>query len=137
MTAFATSDDVESRWRPLTDDEKAIANTLLDDASDMIRTRWADVDDRISAGSLTEDSVLRVVAGMVKRAMINGATEGVDSMAQGAGPFSQNLKYSNPNGNLYLTREDIRLLDGRVGRRAFAVDLSPDVVPCSYDRGCW
>jgi hypothetical protein len=73
---------------------------------------------------------------MVKRAMIVGEAEGLESRSQTAGVFSINDKFTNPNANLYFTAEDIRLLDGRAGRRAFAVDLSSNVTPCSY-RGDW
>lgn len=129
-TPFATATDVAARWRTLTSDETAIANTLAIDASDMIRTRWPDVDDRVTAGTLTTASLTRVVANMVKRAMIVGEAEGLESRSQAAGAFSISDKFTNPNANLYFTAEDIRLLDGRAARRAFAVDLSNNVAPC-------
>lgn len=131
---FATAIDVEERWRTLSPAETATANILASDASDMIRTRWSDVDDRIATGSLSADSLLRVVAGMVKRAMMNADVEGLESRAQTAGIFSVSDKYANPNANLYFTAEDLRLLDGRRGRRAFAVDLSPNVTPYWVER---
>lgn len=116
MSAFASSDDVVARWRPLTDAERGVVDTLIDDASDMIRVRWPDVDQRVTNGSLSEDSLRRVVANMVKRAMLNGATEGVQSQAQGVGPYSLNTTFSNPTGSLYLTAEDARLFDGHAPR---------------------
>lgn len=126
---FADATDVAARWRTLTSDEQARANVLAEDASDMIRTRWPDVDDRVAAGKLTAASLTRVVANMVKRAMIVGDNEGLESRSENAGPFGYSDKFTNPNANLYFTAEDVRLLDGRVGRRAFAVDLSPNVPP--------
>ncbi len=133
-TPFATATDVADRWRTLTSDEATIADTLAADASDMIRTRWPDVDDRIASGLLTELSLVRVVATMVKRAMIVGDREGLESRSQGAGPFNVSDKFANPNANLYFTAEDVRLFDGRAGRRAFAVDLSPNIAPCWQER---
>lgn len=112
MVAFATHEDVEARWRPLSDAEDAVADRLAMDASDMIRERWPDVDDRITAGSLTADGLTRIVAQMVKRAMIVGDALGLESRAQTAGPFSVSDKFSNPTGNLYLTNADILYLDG-------------------------
>lgn len=123
-TPFATASDVEARWRTLTSEEETVAETLCADASDMIRSRWPDVDDRIAVGTLSADSLLRVVANMVKRAMINAGTEGVESRQQTAGPFGVNDKFANPDANLYFNAEDLRLLDGRGARRAFAVDLT-------------
>lgn len=124
-TPFATATDVADRWRTLTSTEALIADTLAFDASDMIRSRWPDVDARIAAGTLSAASLTRVVASMVKRAMIVGDSEGLESRAQTAGPFSVSDKFTNPNANLYFTAEDVRLLGGRAARRAFAVDLAP------------
>lgn len=111
MTAFATVSDVAARWRPLSDAEEIIAATLLDDASDIIRLRFPDVDDRITAGTLSADSVTRIVATMVKRAMINMDTAGVAQRSQTAGPFAVSDKFTNPTGNLYLTADELLLFE--------------------------
>lgn len=108
---FATYADVEARWRTLTSAEQTVATTLLADASDMIRSRWADVDSRIAAASLDASSVVRVVANMVKRAMIIGDNEGLESRSETAGPFAYSDKFANPNGNLYFTQDDLRLFE--------------------------
>ena len=135
-TPFATATDVAARWRTLTSQETDRANVLAADASDMIRSRWPDVDERVAAGTLSELSLTRVVANMVKRAMIVGNNEGLESHSEGAGPFNYSDKFTNPNANLYFTAEDVRLLTGKRGGRAFGVDLSSNVPPCSY-RGDW
>lgn len=127
---FATAEDVAARWRTLTSEEVVTANVLAEDASDMIRSRWTDVDARLASGALRPASLRRIVANMVKRAMIVGASEGLESRAQTSGPFSLSDKFTNPNANLYFTAEDIRLLDGGRARRAFAVDLSSNAPPC-------
>lgn len=116
MAAFATTSDVAIRWRPLSPEEKDLAVTLLEDASDIVRTRWPDVDDRIAAGTLLERSVTRVVANMVKRAMRVGDTEGIESQAQTAGPFAVTNRFTNPDANLFLTAEDVRLFEGDPSR---------------------
>lgn len=113
MAAFAIVQDVEDRWRPLSTDERVVAATLIEDASDMIRVRWPDVDDRISASSLSDGTVKRVVAGMVRRAMLNRDAEGVVQMQTTTGPFSDGATYTNPNNNLYLSAEDILALGGQ------------------------
>jgi hypothetical protein len=109
---FATHTDVEARWRPLSDAEDAVADQLATDASDMIRERWPDIDQRVTSGAIAAETLTRIVAQMVKRAMLNGDSEGLESRAQAAGPFSVSDKFANPNGNLYLTTADITLLDG-------------------------
>lgn len=135
-TPFATASDVAARWRTLTSEESARASVLAEDASDMIRARWPDVDDRVTAGTLSALSLTRVTANMVKRAMIVGDSEGLESRSEAAGPFNYSDKFANPNANLYFTAEDVRLLAGKRGGRAFGVDLSSNVPPCSY-RGDW
>lgn len=109
---FADFTDVQARWRPLSMEESVIADQLCIDASTMIRERWSDVDDRVAAGTLLPESLARIVALMVKRAMISGDAEGLESRQQAAGPFSVSDKFSNPNGNLYFTAADLLVLDG-------------------------
>lgn len=120
LQPFATAFDVAARWRPLTDTEQAVADVLIGDASAMVRSRWPDVDQRVESGALAEADVLRVVAAMVKRAMINGPVEGVEQQSQAAGPFSLSQRFTNPNANLYFTAEDLRLFDPE-GARTRAV----------------
>lgn len=127
--AFATATDVESRWRPLSSGERVIATTLLGDASAILRAECSDVDARLSAipPTLDADIPKMIVCAMVKRAMIAGAdVEGVTAHQQTAGPFSQSLTYSNPMGNLYLTKAERRLL-GCGGQQAFSVDMTPTI----------
>lgn len=110
-TPFATTTDVAARWRALSSTEEPVASVLLGDASDIIRSRWADVDSRIAVGTLSADSVRRVVALMVKRALIHLESDGLESRTESVGPFSTADKYANPQGNLYLTAEDVRLFE--------------------------
>lgn len=123
MADFATYQDVEARWRPLASaEEQDRVTVLLGDASDMIRTRFPDIDDRLASGLARTETLVRIAAGMVKRALLIGEHEGVESSSDTAGPFVRTQSYANPSGNLYLSSDDIRTL-GR-SRRAFAVDLS-------------
>lgn len=115
-TPFATATDVAARWRPLSTAETAIADTLAADASDMIRNRWPDIDLRVAGDNPTALSVTRIVAAMVKRAMLVGDAEGLSQHMEVAGPFQQRQTFANPNGNLYFTSEDIRVLSGETAR---------------------
>lgn len=107
---FADVSDIEARWRPLSAAETTVADALLDDASDLIRNRFGDIDARLDSGSITEATLVRVVVGMVRRAMLSPGFEGVESLQQTTGPFSVNAKYVNPAGNLYLSADDVRAL---------------------------
>lgn len=123
-TPFATTADLADRWPSYSADQEIYAMTLLADASAMIRERWRDVDARIASGALMSDSLVRIVCGMVKRAMINTDSEGLQSHSETAGTLSEQRTFTNPDGNLYPTSSDVRVLDSRPTRRAFAVDLS-------------
>lgn len=108
---FATSTDVENRWRELTISERDLADTLAEDASRRVRRRWKTIDARIAAGALDSEDVRMVVAGVVKRAMLNSASEGVSSKTDSGGVYSQSVTYVNPSANLYFTEEDARVLN--------------------------
>jgi hypothetical protein len=91
---------------------------LIDRASRKIRRRWPDVDDRIAADTLTAEDVADVVAEMVQVAMTQ--TPGVSQNSETTGPFSQNIRYTNPNSRLYFTDDMIEVFDGRTAAQAWA-----------------
>lgn len=111
MAALATVDDVAARWRPLTSEEALIVATLLGDASDMVRVRFPSIDADILSGAVSAATAVRVVAGMVRRAMLNRETEGVTQGSETVGPFSTSASYVNPSGNLYLSKDDLLSFD--------------------------
>lgn len=115
---FATVQDLESRWHKLLDSESEQATVLLADASQMVIDTCPQY---VNASPLTLTSI---VCAMVKRAMISGDSDavGVSSTQETAGPFSQSMSYTNPMGDLYLTKaEKLRL--GKGSQRAFSIDL--------------
>ncbi|WP_442972483.1 Gp19/Gp15/Gp42 family protein [Rhodococcus sp. BH5] len=125
---YATVSDLESRWRPLESAEAVTASALLEDAAVMIRAACPDVDVRIDAGLLDPSVPVIVSCRMVKRAMsAPDGFEGVSGFNQSAGPFSQNLSFANPAGDMWLGKPDRKLL-GCSTQRAFMVDLLPPVV---------
>jgi hypothetical protein len=128
VVSYAEPSDVADRWRPLTDEEERRARTLLMDASLRVRRRFPRIDDRITLGDLDPMEIAAVVAGMVKRAMISTGYEGVTQSTQAAGPFQSSQSFTNPNGNLYFTADDLAVLSDGGQRRAFTVDLTPPLV---------
>lgn len=133
---FATPDDLAKRWRPLDSDETERATELLSDASAVIRTECPGIDAKITPVPPATEPELdpgipkMIVCAMVKRAMlVANDADGVSATQQTAGPFSQSLTFSNPMGNLYLTKAEKRLL-GCVAQEAFTVPMStvPTVV---------
>lgn len=115
--AFATVDDLAARWRVLSDSERRQAETLLDDASDLIR---AECPTYVDAGRST---LKRITCAIVKRAMLAGGdAAGISQSSQTAGPFTESLTYANPAGELYLTNAERTSL-GLKRQRAFSVEL--------------
>ena len=113
---YATVGDVTARWRAMSDSEETRCVALLADASDMIRTtcpNWQ------AAGA---DTLRRVTCAAVIRALQSGDMAGVTQSSQTAGPFSQSWSYSNPSGDLYLTKAEKKALGGTV--RLGSTDLS-------------
>ena len=106
--AYAEVSDIESRWRELSTDEQARASVLIDDASAMLDSLvTVDETDEKQAALLKT-----VCCSMVIRSM--SATEsdgfGASSMSMTAGPYAQQWTYSNPTGDMYLTKMEKRLL---------------------------
>lgn len=129
--AYAIVSDVEARWRTLTAAERARAEVLLEDAAVEIDSSCPPSD----PPTLSElEARLIVSCRMVKRAMATpGGVEGVgvSSLQAGAGPFQQTQQFSNPSGDLYLTKADRKLL-GCGNQVAFTVpmvDRSPVLPP--------
>ena len=105
---FATYEDIEERWRSLTVDEQTKATALLDDAA-VVLSGLVNVDseDAEQAAKLNVVSV-----NMVIRSMVAGASDafGVDELSATMGPFGRTAHFANPNGDLYLTKLEKRLL---------------------------
>ncbi len=119
MEAYASVEDLQARWRPLSSgDEKARAEQKLKDASLVVADECRrfgvelDIDD-----DLTKDALSLTVCEMVKRAMMSHVDQA--PITQGGvtvGPFSQSLTYANPTGDLYLTSAERRRLG--IGRQS-------------------
>lgn len=119
MAAFATHQDLEARWKTLSAAEQATADVLLEDAAVIIRAECEDADD-------IDPGITKFVScGMVKRAMIASGSEGIGQDNLTAGPFSQQRSYTNPMGNVYLTKQDRRLL-GCSRQSAGMVNMGPE-----------
>lgn len=123
--SFAVVEDLEDRWRPLTPAERTRAGVLLGAASRRVRRQFPGTDARIAAGDLDPLEVVDVVAGMVKRVLLAGDTEGVTQRSETVGPFGYAQSFGNPMGDLYFTANDLATLSEGGTRRAFSVDLTP------------
>lgn len=121
--AFATVADLEARWRDLTEDEQSQASVLLDDATAYLQALVdVDADDETQAANLK-----MVCCNMVKRTMTSTASEafGVTDATATMGPFSQQVSYANPTGDMYVSKSE-RLLLGIGSTRIGAIRAHVD-----------
>lgn len=106
--AFATVADLEARWRDLSDAEEAQASVLLDDAAAYLQALVeVDPDNEVQAANLK-----MVSCNMVKRAMSSSASDafGVTNATATMGPFSQQVAYANPSGDMYVSKSERAIL---------------------------
>lgn len=125
---YATVEDLEARWRTLTADERDRAGVLLEDAAVRLDASCPPSDPP-TAQELAARKI--VSCEMVKRAMASSAGGvsgvGVTSIQQGAGPYQETVQFSNPTGDLYLSKSDRKLL-GCGAQVAFTVPMANDDV---------
>lgn len=120
---YATAQDLADRWRPLTPDEETRAGVKLRDAATRMRAACPDLDERLASGVLDPDVPLIVSCEMVRRAMLAPVDQAAaGQVQQTAGPFSQSVTYTNPTGDLYLTKAERQML-GCGGQSAFTVPM--------------
>lgn len=117
---YATLADLKKHWSGLPADKEDDAVQKLHEASLDVRVQYPDVDRRLASGVLEPDVPRLVVCRMVKRALDVGDAEdmmhtpdGVESTQVSVGQFSRSFKFSNPDGNLFLSGEDRKLLGSR------------------------
>lgn len=105
--AFATVQDLEARWRTLSDAEQARAAVLLEDAATMLSAQVG-----VCSGDDEQASILAIVScSMVQRVM--SVTEDVYGVTKGtmtADIYSQSWTYSNPTGDMYITKVEKAML---------------------------
>lgn len=100
--AYATYSDIEARWRPLTTEEQTHATTLCDDASAIIDS-LTEVQDVELARIVTCNMVIRAMSAAPD-------SYGLSQSSMTAGPYTQSWTYSNPSGDMYLTKLEKRML---------------------------
>lgn len=115
---FASAEDLEAAWRPLSDEERARAAKLIEYAERRIRALlppgWeGDAGTTANLEMVTVESVRRQMA-----APALPATQ----MSQGAGSYTASVQLANPSGDWYLTGAEKDLL-GIGGCAVFSVGM--------------
>ena len=112
---YATITDLSTYWRPIATSEEARATDLLALASSRLRlyatNSGFDLDQKIAGSADYSDAVKWVVMEATKRAMSTPIdTPPVDSWSQTAGPYSENYKFTNPSGDLWFKKAELKTL---------------------------
>lgn len=114
-TVYATTADLAAFWRPLLSSEEARANSLLAYASSRLRMEAAkadiDLDSMVAEDDDYAAQVKLTVMEAVKRAMLTPIdVPPVDNYSQAAGPYSENFKFTNPSGDLWFKKAELKAL---------------------------
>lgn len=112
LNPFATVAELAAYWRTLTDQEEKRANSLLPLASNRLRSMAAgysiNLDTKAAADPLFKSNLNYVVLEAVKRALQTPQdTPPVDTYQRGAGPYSENYKFTNPSGDLWFKKSEL------------------------------
>jgi hypothetical protein len=113
--AYATINDIESLWRPLTDAEKTRAESLLPVVSDNLRqeaiNRGRNLDQMISDGEVLSGVVTSVTVDIVARVLMTATTgEPMTQESQSALGYSWSGTYLVPGGGLFIKNSELQRL---------------------------
>lgn len=131
---LATIGEYTDLFGALSATRQTTAKALLRRASQLVRDRWPDIDDRIAAGTTPANSVAMAVLNMVARVMRN--PQGL--RAETTGPFSRTYDATASSGWLALTADDIALIDpaanpaSATSRKAATIRMRPGLAPWPY-----
>lgn len=117
-------EDLEARFRPLSEEERPGAQALLDDAWAIANVQLPALSGNVSSGAVSSDVVRAVICAMVLRVLRN--PDGVRSWS--VDDYSQTRDNSVSSGALYLSDAELALLGTAAGYRrrgAFSVAPAP------------
>lgn len=111
--AYANHEDLTLYWKAPDDDARA--DYLLKMSSNRLRQIALDVgvdlDADVNANEVYFLNVQGVVMEATKRALQSPVDQvPTETYGQTAGPYSENFKYSNPAGDLYFKKAELKLL---------------------------
>lgn len=107
---YATVADLTNFWKA--PDDETRATYLLTLASNRLRligeNNGVDVDARVNASPAYFSTAQWVIMEAVKRALLTPTDmQPVDTFQQTAGPYSENIKYTNPSGDLWFKKSEL------------------------------
>lgn len=125
--AYANAEDLTNFWQAPTDANRA--NYLLKLASNRLRlvaeNVSVDLDDKANNNPAYFDTLQWVVMESVKRALQAPLDQQpAESFQQTAGPYSENIKYTNPTGDLWFKKSELSALGLSGSQTLFSISTS-------------
>lgn len=105
---FATADDYEARYGIVEEADRSRLKPMLLDATTYIIARIGYVPTH-GEDEIFDNNAKAVCLSMVHRAF-GRKTQGITQMSQTGGSYQKTLTYSNPDGDVYLTKQERELL---------------------------
>lgn len=135
---YANDEDFAEYWRVLTGEEKTRSNSLLKLASNRLRTiadqHSTNLDEKVNASPSYFVTVQWVVMEAAKRAMLTPTdTPPANSVQQTAGPYSSNIVFTNPAGDLWFKKSELHDLGFYGNQRLNAISTSARDIYSPYE----
>jgi Phage protein Gp19/Gp15/Gp42 len=119
----ATVDDIEARWRPLSDQERTNAQAFLEDAWWLILGRRPSLEADMTAGTVAMGNAVRVVSAVVLRLLRNPeglASESIDD-------YTYRRDSLTSSGALHITPDELAdITPGRAVKRSVRLVVHGD-----------
>ena len=121
MEAFATIEDIQKLWRPLTPPETERAYALLPVVSDTLREEakrvGKDLDEMVAENPAYANVVKSVVVDIIARTLLTSTEdEPMTQVSQSALGYSWSGTYLVPGGGLFIKRSELARLGLRKQR---------------------
>ncbi len=114
ITSFATITDYENRYGEVAESDKTRTETILQDASDILLGTYEEyygVPYKEGDHPIFDNSACAVVCAVARRSLsVPAGFEGANQFSQTAGPYNASITFSNPTGDMYLTKTDMKRL---------------------------
>ena len=121
---YATINDIEALWRPLTVEETTRANALLPVVSDALRqeaiNRGENLDTMISTGQVLDTVVKAVTVDVTVRCLLASTSgEPMTQESQSALGYSWSGTYLNAGGGIFIKNSELK----RIGLKRQGVEV--------------
>lgn len=124
MALWTTFQDVADRWVGSgTPTDENLVEALLNDAETIILAEFPRIQERITAETLSLNTVKLVTVRMVTRVLRN--PESLTYWQQNTGPFGQGRNFGDAI-DIWMSPDERKLLTPVVRGKAFSVDLGPN-----------